>query len=314
MITPDAPETQAHTDIVTGGWIDRTLPEGARPYAYLMRLDRPIGTWLLLLPGWWGIVAASQGIAQMKLSAWMYLALFGFGAVIMRGAGCVINDLWDRNIDTQVERTKNRPLASGAVTPAQAIFFLIFLLWLGLIILVLLPAASIVIGFGAMGLVALYPLAKRFTWYPQAVLGLTFNTGALMGYAAVAHQTDTAAWLLYAGGIFWTLGYDTVYAWQDRADDVMVGIKSTAVKFGEQSPVWVYRFYALAAIFFFAAGFVLQAQPGFYLFWALAAFHLIYQFHHWALHDPQSSLAIFRSNRNTGLLILAAFLFGFLAF
>ncbi len=301
-----------HTDIVKTGWVEQKLPPAARPYAYLMRLDRPIGTWLLLLPGWWAIVAGGAGVENMGWEGFYLLILFGLGAVIMRGAGCVINDLWDIKYDRMVERTKSRPLAAGDIKPLQALFFLFFLLWVGLIILVQLPTPAILIGVLVMALVVSYPLAKRVTWYPQFVLGLTFNIGALMGWAAVVGELEPVAWVFYAAGLAWTLGYDTVYAHQDKADDAIVGVKSTALKFGEKSPLYVFWFYMVTAALLYVAGMMIDVQWPFYLIWALATFHLISQVIAWNMNDPASCLAVFKSNRNFGLIVMAAFALGFI--
>lgn len=283
-----------------------------RPYAYLMRLDRPIGTWLLLLPGWWAIMAGGGGIDTMGWYGVWLLALFGIGAVIMRGAGCIINDLWDVKYDRMVERTRSRPLAAGDVSPRQALAALFILLWLGLLILVQLPGETICIGIAVMALVLTYPLAKRLTWYPQLVLGLTFNIGALMGWTAMVGGFEPEAWLLYFAGIFWTLGYDTIYAHQDKADDALIGIKSTALKFGDRSSAYVFWFYMAAALLLYLTGFSLDMAWPFYPLWSLAAFHLIVQVARWDMNDPVSCLATFRSNRNFGLLVFAAFALGFL--
>lgn len=301
-----------HSDIVKTGWVEQKLPPAFRPYAYLMRLDRPIGTWLLLLPGWWTIVAGGSGVENMGWYGFYLLFLFGVGAVIMRGAGCVINDLWDIKYDRMVERTKSRPLAAGDIKPLQALFFLFFLLWLGLIILVQLPSSAIFIGICVMVLVVTYPLAKRVTWYPQVVLGLTFNIGALMGWAAIVGELEPLAWVFYIAGLAWTLGYDTVYAHQDKADDAIVGVKSTALKFGDKSPVFVFWFYMVTAALLYAAGMLSDVQWPFYLIWALATFHLMMQVVSWDMNDPASCLSVFRSNRNFGLIVMAAFALGFI--
>lgn len=291
-----------HTDIRPNHLIYKISPERTWPYLSLMRLDRPIGTWLLLLPGWWSIAAANGPIH-------LYF-LFALGAIIMRGAGCVINDMWDRDFDKAVERTRNRPLASGAISMKQAIVFLGGLLLGGLLILVQLP--PIAIGLGALSLVpvVLYPLAKRVTWYPQAVLGLTFNFGALMGWAAVTNSLSLPPLLLYIAGFFWTLGYDTIYAHQDTADDGLIGIKSTARKFGTHSPAYITGFYILTALMIFAAGYFAHLSIPFYIFWGLSALHLVWQIHSWKITDPTDCLKKFRSNRDFGLLVWAGILWG----
>lgn len=281
------------------------LPEKARPYALLMRLDRPVGWWLLLLPGWWSILLASGGVTQMLGWQWAIFILFFTGAIVMRGAGCVVNDLWDRRIDQQVERTQLRPLASGAVSVTQAIIFLVALLFVGLMILLQMNGLTVWIGVLSLPLIAVYPFMKRVTWWPQLFLGLTFNFGALMGWTAVTGHLGLPALLLYAGGILWTLGYDTVYAHQDRADDMMAGVKSTALKFGAQSKKFVGACYGLALVLFLFA--VLAAGKGlFAVLILLPAAHAAWQMYRWDMNDPASSLAVFRSNKIFGFLLLLA--------
>ena len=283
------------------------LPPRARPYAVLARLDRPIGIWLLALPGWWAIVLASGGVFAMTLADWWVFILFGVGAVVMRGAGCVINDLWDRRIDAQIARTRARPLAAGTITPRGAMVFLLVLLLAGLLILSQMNLVTVVLGLLSLPLIVAYPYMKRITWWPQAFLGITFNWGILMGWSAVTEIIELPALLLYAGAIFWTLGYDTIYAHQDKEDDVLAGVKSTALKFGARSKNYVACFYALAWVLM-AAGGILGAQFSFVFLWLLAAgAHLAWQLWAWDVADPESSLKIFRSNRDTGLLVLAAF-------
>ena len=219
-----------------------------QPYALLMRLDRPIGWWLLLLPGWWAIVLASGGVMNMNIKSWALMAAFLIGAVVMRGAGCVVNDIWDRDLDKMVERTRERPLASGAVSVKQAAAFLSLLLMIGAAILLSMNMLTIMLGLLSLPLIALYPAMKRITYWPQLFLGLTFNFGALMGWAAVTGELSAAPLFLYLGGIFWTIGYDTIYAHQDKEDDALAGIKSTALKFGNRSKLWVSGFYLGAFI------------------------------------------------------------------
>ena len=224
----------------------------------------------------------------------------------MRGAGCVINDLWDRDLDAQVERTRGRPLASGAVGVRQALIFLAVLLLFGLLILLQLGVTAIALGVLSLAFIVAYPCMKRITWWPQAFLGLTFNFGALMGWAALTGTVSTAAFVLYAAGFFWTLGYDTIYAHQDREDDMRVGIKSTALRLGAKSRIWVGRFYAIAWISLVAA--FTQAGAGNWSCFALGAagWHLWWQVRRWVPDNPASSLAIFRSSRDFGLLVLLA--------
>lgn len=286
--------------------IDR-LPAAARPYALLMRLDRPVGWWLLLLPGWWAITLAGGGLNGMTGWDWYLLVLFFFGAILMRGAGCIINDLWDRDLDAQVERTRLRPLASGAVKPWQAGVFLFCILFLGLIILVQTPALAFWLGMLSMIFVIAYPYMKRITWWPQAFLGVTFNFGILIGWAAATDRLDLATFLMYAGAFFWTLGYDTIYAHQDREDDQMVGIKSTALLFGERSKKWVGIFYAaswtlLAGCVFLSTEDILS--QGLIL---LPGIHMLLQVLLWNPDSQSSSLRWFKSNRDCGLLFFLSF-------
>lgn len=298
-----ADNTKTHTDIKTDGWIDRILPVAARPYAYLMRLDRPIGTWLLLLPGWWALVLAAGGAMHMP---WGLMVLFAVGAVIMRGAGCVVNDLWDRDLDRQVERTRNRPLAAGTVKVRDAVLFTGLLCGAGFLILLQMGAAAIVLGILTLPLIVSYPLMKRITWWPQAFLGVTFNAGALIGWAAITNSVPWAAVVLYAAGILWTLGYDTIYAHQDKDDDALVGIRSTALKFGAASKIWVAVFYGASCLLLLLA--FTMAGAGWFscLLLVLPALHAGWQVKTWDLDDPASSLAAFRAARDFGLLVLVA--------
>ncbi len=292
-----------HTDIRPEGWVS-FIPEGARPYILLARLDRPVGVWLLLLPGWWAVALASGGAPSMNADDWRIAGLFAVGAVIMRAAGCVINDLWDRRLDQKVERTQGRPLASGAVKPWQALVFLAFLLAAGLAILLQMSLVTVLLGFLVVPLIAVYPLMKRVTWLPQLFLGITFNFGALMGWSAVTGVVDTPALLLYTAGIFWTLGYDTIYAHQDKEDDALAGIRSTALKFGAASRKWVAGFYALAIILLALAGWAAGAGGLSFALLILPALHLLRQVWSWRMDNPESSLRVFKSNRNFGLLVL----------
>lgn len=285
-----------HTDIKREGWVEKLLPPVLRPYAALARLDRPIGIWLLLLPGWWAILLASNKPTRMDGEVWEFLVLFGIGAVVMRAAGCVVNDLWDRDLDRQVGRTSLRPLASGEVTVRQAVIFLAALLVAALVILLQFNALTILLGVLSLPLIAVYPLMKRFTWWPQLFLGFTFNFGALMGWSAVTGSVDFPALLLYAGGIFWTLGYDTIYAHQDKEDDALAGIKSTALLFGEKSRRYVAAFFCIAYVLIFTASQSLFLIP--------AALHLAWQLYAWKPDDAESSLRTFKSNRDFGILVL----------
>ena len=284
------------------------LPASARPYALLMRLDRPIGWWLLLLPAWWAMMLSGGGVNSLSGYEWYLFVLFFIGAVTMRGAGCIINDLWDRDLDAKVERTKSRPLASGAVKPWQAGIFLSVLLFLGLIILVQTSPLTFWLGFLSMAFVASYPYMKRITWWPQAFLGITFNFGVLMGWAAITGGLNVAAFVMYAGAFFWTLGYDTIYAHQDKDDDQMVGIKSTALLFGERSKTYVAGFYGAAWVLLAASLFMMGGGTLSLGLIILPGIHLMLQILNWKPDDRASSLRWFKSNRDCGLLFLLAFL------
>jgi 4-hydroxybenzoate polyprenyltransferase len=284
-------------------WIER-LPRGLRPYAVLARWDRPIGTWLLLWPCWWA-AALAPGWPN-----WRHLLLFAIGAVVMRGAGCVINDLTDRDLDARVARTRERPLASGRSSVAQALAFLAAQLLVGLLILLAFEPFTIALALASMPLVIVYPLMKRITWWPQAWLGLTFNWGALVGYAAATGSLGPPALALYAAGFFWTLGYDTIYAHQDKDDDALIGIHSTARRLGAATPGWLFGFYGASLALLGLAGWLAGLGPG--LFFGLLAVGLHFAWQAWTveLDDPDSCLARFRSNRDLGLLVFLALLAG----
>ncbi|HEY8191627.1 MAG TPA: 4-hydroxybenzoate octaprenyltransferase [Alphaproteobacteria bacterium] len=295
-----------HTDIQQSGWISR-LPSRLRAYVQLARLDRPVGIWLLLLPGWWAIALAGGGIVSLNRYDLKLWALFGVGAVVMRAAGCIINDLWDRRLDAQVERTQSRPLAAGTISPRGAMVFLVLLLCAGLAILLQIPSlVTVLTGFLAIPLIVLYPLMKRITWWPQLFLGVIFNFGVLMGWSAVTGVIGLSCLTLYAAGIFWTLGYDTIYAHQDKEDDMRVGIKSTALRLGAQSRIWVAGFYVSAwVLMVLAFQSAAAGWPSLLLLLPVGA-HFIWQVRRWEPDNPQNSLAVFRSNRDLGLIVLAA--------
>jgi 4-hydroxybenzoate polyprenyltransferase len=284
------------------GW----LPESWIPYALLMRLDRPIGSWLLFLPGLWAFAAAAPGWGR---GLWLTL-LFGLGAVVMRGAGCVVNDLWDRDLDRRVERTTGRPLASGAVSPRQALAFLAALLLVGLLVLLQLPWAAIWLGVASLIPIVLYPLAKRVTDWPQAVLGIVFSWAGPMGWAAATGALGLPALLLWAAGLCWILGYDTIYAHQDREDDARVGIGSSALTLGARTRPFLMATYAATVALLAAAGLVAGLNPLFLAGLALPALHFAWQVRRLDIHDPGLCLRLFKSNRDTGLLIAAALLLG----
>jgi len=294
-----------HTDIDAAGWVAR-LPQGVRPYALLARLDRPIGGWLLFLPGLWSILLAR---APWGETAWL-VALFLVGAFLMRGAGCVVNDMWDRDLDRQVSRTAARPLASGALRMRQAAVFLVVLLALSLIILLQLRPLAQILGVASLGLVALYPLAKRVTWWPQLMLGFTFGWGAPMGYAAAAGRFDMTAAVLYAAAIVWILGYDTIYAHQDREDDALVGVRSTARLFAGHSQAFLAACYGVTAALLAVAGVLAGLSALALLPFAGAILILGRQTVTLDIHDPARCLMLFRLNREVGLLVALAIIVG----
>lgn len=296
----------AHTDIAAEGWVAR-LPAGWRPYLLLARLDRPIGAWLLFLPGLWGILLAGP----RPDTAWLIL-LFALGSIVMRSAGCVVNDLWDRDIDRQVSRTAGRPLASGALRARHALAFLAVLLAIGLLILLQLNRLAEALGAGSLILVALYPLAKRVTWWPQLMMGVTFGFGAPLGYAAAAGRLDWAWAVLYGAAILWDLGFDTIYAHQDREDDALVGVKSTARLFGERTRPFLAACYAGTLLLLALAGWLSGLSGWFYPALLLPAALLLWQVVALDINDPALCLRLFKFNRETGLAVALAILVGWL--
>ena len=310
--------TVAQADIQPGDWVDRLLPGWAEPYARLARLDRPIGTWLLLFPAWWGIALASPGWP----SPWL-LALFALGAVVMRGAGCTLNDIADREYDARVARTRTRPIPSGKVTVTQAILFMHVQLAIGAAVLLSLNMASIRLGVLVIVLIATYPFMKRVTYWPQLFLGLNFNWGALIGWTAVTGALD--AWpplLLYLGGICWTLGYDTIYAHQDKEDDARIGVKSSALALGDRTRQFLFAFYGGAVVLWaYGAAVVLWGGAGvtarlgrpFQWLLVLAFLQLFWQAARVDTDDAADCLATFRSNRAIGWLLLAGIVAGHFA-
>jgi 4-hydroxybenzoate polyprenyltransferase len=287
------------TDIRSGGWTDRLLPAAVRPYARLARLDRPIGWELLLYPCWWGLALAAPFDPGLFL-------LFLIGAVAMRGAGCALNDIVDRDFDARVERTRSRPIPSGQVTVLQAFIFMALLLAIGAAVLLSLGRLAIILGLAILVIVALYPFMKRVTYWPQIFLGLNFNWGAVVAWAAATGHVSGPAWALYGGGIAWTLFYDTIYAHSDKADDIAIGVKSTALRFGAASKAWLAGFGALALIGFILALILAGARLWSYGFIAGAALHVAWQLGTWRLDDPADCIAKFKSNRVVGWLVLAA--------
>ena len=288
-------------------WVERYLPDVALPYAQLMRLDRPIGWWLLLLPCWWALVLGQIAAGGGLPNLW-HAALFLVGAIVMRGAGCTLNDLADQKFDAMVERTRNRPLASGRVSRKQAIGFLAALSLIGLAVLLQFNWYSVVLGASSLLIVAIYPFMKRVTHWPQFVLGLAFNWGALIGWTATHASLLPEAVLLYGGGIAWTLAYDTIYAHQDKEDDVLIGVKSTALLFGANTKPWLAGFFGLAIFLMVLALRQVHAGPASYLGLAAAALHAAWQTTTFDHTNSNHCLKLFKSNRTFGLLFLAGLL------
>ncbi|RZJ05271.1 MAG: 4-hydroxybenzoate octaprenyltransferase [Brevundimonas sp.] len=323
-------------------WVDRHAPERLKPWLKLGRFDRPIGIWLLLLPGWQGIALALAQYRQPPglYELWLVLG-FAMGACLMRAAGCAFNDIVDRDIDAQVARTAQRPIPSGRIRVKQAWAFVVGCSLISLLILLTLNLTAVLLGVGSLALVAAYPFMKRITWWPQAWLGLTFNWGALMGFAAatgllsvfvwaieelklpgdrffyeygaaggVTGDLTLAALLLYLGGVFWTLGYDTIYALQDIEDDAMVGVKSSARRLGADVGKGVGGFYAAAAVLAGLAGWTAGLGPLFWLGLAGYALHLALQVRRLRREDGALALKLFKSNREAGLILLSAIILG----
>ncbi len=295
-------DVRGHSDINQRFVLYAILPRWTHPYISLARLDRPVGIWLLLLPSIWGIVLASSGWSSFDTHIFRVIILFAVGAVVMRAAGCVINDILDRDLDAHVKRTSQRPIASGAVSVWAAIVYLLMLLGLGFLVLIQFNVTTIMLGFVTLPLIATYPLMKRVTWWPQAFLGVVFNFGALMGWTAIHGSLAFEIVLLYIGCIFWTLGYDTIYAHQDLEDDAMAGIKSTARRFGSQSRQWVAGFYMVSALLFGIAAYNILGIYGL-IAGVVMGIHFARQIYKWDASNAKSSLNIFKSN------IVAGFLF-----
>jgi 4-hydroxybenzoate polyprenyltransferase len=299
--------SRSFTDIRRDDWVDRLVPARLRPYCRLARLDRPKPIWLLLLPCWWSIALAAPPGEGPSLRL---LILFAIGAVVMRGAGCTVNDMADRDFDRRVTRTAGRPIASGAISMRGAVVFLALQLAIGLVILLQLSPLEILLGVSSLALIVTYPFMKRITYWPQAFLGLTFNWGALLGYAAVRDRLDAAPLLLYAAGIAWTLVYDTIYAHQDKEDDALIGVRSTALKFGAASRIWLV-FFGLAMLLLLAA-MIQIAGLGLFSWLALAAVagHLAWQIFAVNFDDPADCLAKFRASRWLGWILFIGIILG----
>ncbi|WP_291844887.1 4-hydroxybenzoate octaprenyltransferase [Maricaulis sp.] len=295
-------------DSLPTSWVDRA-PLALRPYLRLARYDRPIGFWLLALPCWMGLMLARIGDGVVLSDLWLAF-LFAVGAIAMRGAGCTYNDIVDRDLDARVARTADRPLAAGTVTLKQAWAFLAAQALVGLIVLVQLPLIAIGVGLASLLLVAAYPFMKRITWWPQAWLGLTFNWGVPVAYTAATGQIDPAMLALYLACVFWTLGYDTIYAHQDSEDDALVGVKSTARLFGESSQYWVAGFYGANAVLVALAIWLSRAEPWIVIPFTLYTAHLFNQVRRLDIEDGARCLDLFKSNRTSGLLLVATLLVG----
>lgn len=295
-------------DSNTGNLVDNFAPEWAKPYMRLARYDRPIGTWLLLIPCWWSLALVMVGGHTPDLPMLMLFILFAVGAVAMRGAGCTFNDIVDRDYDASVNRTKSRPIPSGQVSVKAAVIFLIAQCLCGLMVLLTFNTFAIFFAISSLVLVAVYPFMKRITYWPQAVLGLVFNWGALLGWVVVTGNLDPAPLLLYAGAICWTIGYDTIYAHQDKDDDALLGLKSTALKFGDNTRNWLCLFYGLAIIFLGLAGLSAGAGLAFFAGLLIGSLHLGWQIHTLSIDNSSHCLKLFRSNRNFGFIILIALL------
>lgn len=308
----DMPDPKGQvSDAYRGNWVDHHAPVWTRPYLRLSRADRPIGTWLLLIPCWWSLLLATANTGRFGwFEAWIMLGC-AIGSFLMRGAGCTWNDITDRDFDGKVERTKSRPIPSGQVTVKQA------LIWMGLQalisfgILLTFNWATILLGIAALLPVAIYPFAKRFTWWPQVFLGIAFNWGALVGWTAHTGSLSAAPIALYAAGIAWTLFYDTIYAYQDTEDDALIGVKSTARLFGENSRGWL-RMFLFATVALTALAVILALVPGAHVLSLVIAlggawfmgWHLAWQLYKLDTESPETCLKLFRSNRDAGLIFV----------
>jgi 4-hydroxybenzoate polyprenyltransferase len=291
----------------TGNWVDTHAPSWSRPYLRLARFDRPIGSWLLLMPCWWSAALAAgvlHDLGQLPLT----IALFFVGAFVMRGAGCTWNDITDRKLDALVERTRSRPIPAGQVSVPRAATFLVVQALIGLLVLLQFNRFAIMTGIASLLIVAIYPFMKRITYWPQIVLGLAFSWGALMGFAVLLGRIDAAALWLYAGSISWVIGYDTIYAHQDAEDDALIGIKSTALLFGARTRPALTAFYALAVLLIGTALALAKAGALGWIALAIFAAHLAWQIVRLDISDAALCLRVFKSNRDAGLLLFAGLL------
>jgi len=294
----------AVADAVSGNWLDMHAPDWLKPYGRLARWDRPIGWRLLLWPCWWSAALAAGAAGQALPNLW-HIFLFLIGAIAMRGAGCTYNDLVDQDIDGLVERTRSRPIPSGQVTTRQAKIFLVLQALTGFLVLLQFNWFTVGLGIASLGVVAIYPFMKRHTDWPQAFLGLAFSWGALMGWAALFGRLDAAPVLLYCGGICWTIAYDTIYAHQDKEDDELIGVRSTARLFAENTKIWLTGLYGAAVALFAAAFWFAGAGPLAYAGLVIAAGHMAWQVRRLQIEDPENCLMLFRSNRIFGWILFA---------
>jgi 4-hydroxybenzoate polyprenyltransferase len=292
-------------DAVPGNWVDRWAPAPWKPYLRLARADRPIGVWLLLWPCWWSLALAALNQARPFPDLRLML-LFAIGAIAMRAAGCAYNDIVDRDYDAKVARTRSRPIPSGQISVPRAQLFMVALSLVGLAVLLQLNLFAILLGIASLGVVALYPFMKRITHWPQIVLGLAFSWGALMGWAAVYGALAWPPVLLYAGAVAWTVGYDTIYAHQDKEDDLSLGLKSTAIRLGAATGQWLTLFYGVAFVAILAAGLGAGAGVIFLGVIALAGAHLAWQAATLDINDAENCLKRFRANRNFGAIVFIA--------
>lgn len=289
----------------TGNWVDTHAPVWSRPYLRLARYDRPIGSWLLLMPCWWS-AALAAGVAHDVRSLPLTVLLFFIGAFVMRGAGCTWNDITDRDLDARVERTRSRPIPAGQVTVTQAVVFMVLQALIGLLVLLQFNRFAVMAGIASLLIVAIYPFMKRITWWPQVVLGLAFSYGALMGFAVTLERIDLTAIALYAGSIAWVIAYDTIYAHQDAEDDALIGVKSTARLFGARTHRALVIFYGLAVLLIGAAFGLAGARWPAWIGLAAFALHLTWQVRRLDIGDPALCLRIFKSNRDAGLILFAS--------
>ncbi|MFN3147695.1 MAG: 4-hydroxybenzoate octaprenyltransferase [Paracoccaceae bacterium] len=310
MHTDEAPETTGRVaDAVRGNWVDRIAPAWSRPYLRLSRADRPIGTWLLLLPCWWGLALGVNATGTFTLhDAWIFLGC-GMGAWLMRGAGCTWNDITDRDFDGQVARTRSRPIPSGQVTVRQAVVWMCLQALIAFGILLTFNGPAILLGIASLAVVCVYPFAKRFTWWPQVFLGLAFNWGALLAWTAHTGSLGWPAVWLYLSGIAWTIFYDTIYAHQDKEDDALIGVKSTARLFGEKTGRILMLFMVASVLLMTAAIIAALAGTADLLTLVIAlggpwafGWHMVWQMHRLDIDDPDGCLRLFRANRDTGLI------------